>query len=109
MNPTSTCILQKPTQSQSGIDVTTTWGDYGKPFQGMLRPLSIQERAAPFNKETVFGTYKLFIWTVDLKDAIHDLSELKEKNRIRISTTAYDIQAFLPFGTHYEVILLEVK
>ena len=109
MNPYTTCILQKPTQTQSGIDVTTTWVDYGKPFLGMLQSLSMQERTNPFNKETVFATYRLFIFARDLNDAIHDLSELREKNRIRISTIVYDIQAVHPyFGIHYEVELLEV-
>jgi len=106
MSLLSTCILQKVAETQSGIDVTQTWEDLWE-FKAVLDTLTMNERAAPFNKETVFATHRLIIRARAISKAY--AAELKEKNRIRIGTTIYDIQGVNDYhGRHYEVELLEV-
>lgn len=103
VGPKNTCILQKPTETTSGLGLTTTFEDI-QSFKAVLVPLKANEMVM-FDKDTVYSDFRLVVRYQDISGT--NRAEVKEKNRVRIGSDIYDIQRVQNYvNRHYEIDLL---
>jgi len=108
IGPKVTVVLQKRVETSDGMGgVTIAYQDLVE-FKAVLVPLSGQEKVS-YDKQTVFATHRLLF---DYKaPGKKNISEVKEKNRIRYGTRYFDIKLVKNVGEanrHFELDLEEI-
>ena len=106
LGPKVSVKLQKPTETISADgSIQQSWSDVYT-FNAVVIPLKPEEKRA-FDKETVYATYRLMASYSLLKD---NVGEVKEKNRIKVGSSDYDIVGVTNYhNRHFELDLLEIK
>lgn len=101
----SICTLQKSIDTEADGDVTETWVDVVT-FRAVFTPISLSEGLFT-DKQTVTATH-LLSFSESQIGSYGD--ELIEKNRIKIGSMLYDIEAVYDYThlrpAHYEMALL---
>ena len=105
MSYKKTCVLQKSTDTASHGDVVESWHDVVK-FTAAVRALNAHERLMD-DKQTVYASHRMY--TNASAIGMANVSELTEKNRVRIGADIYEIKAVVNNRRRYEVELLRIE